>query len=166
MLADDFAPWLTSCQFRRRDAVFRRWREGAWQIIDFQRDKYSDARHVRFTINVGISLDVLQDDPTWQPRGWPLVSQCDLRERAGNLHKGRDHWWSVRPLWPVAGVIQDVLAALETSVRWLDAHVDPKSLVHSALNEDSMANPARVLAIAHLLGEPADIQAAEARFPS
>src|SRR4051794_17965363 len=53
------SPWLRERQCKRRDSSFRRRRDGAWQIIHFQRDKYSNTRLVRFSVDVGLSLRAL-----------------------------------------------------------------------------------------------------------
>jgi hypothetical protein len=164
LLDDDVAPWLKQRGFKRRDGTFRRRRNGAWQIINFQRDKYSHARRLRFTMSLGTSLDVLHDDPRWRSRGWPLEYECDFRQRIGQLHKGEDHWWTVRALFPTSGVRNDVLAALETALPWLDAHADPRSLLTVAVENpaqvSAMGLPALV-SLAKKLGDEAHVEAAE-----
>ena len=167
LLMDDFGPWLKQRDFKRRDGTFRRRQDEAWQIVNFQRDKYSHARLLRFTVNLGVSLDVLHDDPTWRSRGWPLEQECDFRERIGRLHKGKDHWWKVRPLLPTRGVSRDVLAALETGLPWLDSHADPRSLLTEALQDPARVNAfglASLLALAKKIGDQAEVEAAEAEL--
>lgn len=164
LLADDFAPWLKQRGFKRRDGTFRRRQDEAWQIVNFQRDKYSHARRLRFTINLGTSLDVLHDDPEWRSRGWPLEYECDFRQRIGQLHKGEDHWWTVRPLFRTARVRDDVLTALETALPWLDAHADPRALLTIAVENPSLVTaiglPALV-SLAKRLGDAEQVEAAE-----
>jgi hypothetical protein len=167
LLAEHLAPWLKQRGFKRRDGTFRRRRDEAWQIVNFQRDKYSNARLVRFTINLGVSLDVLHEDPSWRSRGWPLEHECDFRERIGRVHKGEDHWWSVRPLYPTGGVVRDVFAALERALPWLDAYADPPSLLTDALRHPSRVNAhglAALVALATEIGDEADVTAAEAEL--
>ncbi len=167
LLAGDFGPWLKERGFKRRDTTFRRRRDQAWQILNFQRSQFSDASDVPFTINLGVALDLLHDDPSWRSRGWPLEYECDFRERIGQLHKGEDHWWRVRPLRPTRGIVKDVLAALETALLWLDAHAEPRSMLTSALRDPSRVNAlnlASLLALAEKVGSEADAKAAEAEL--
>jgi hypothetical protein len=167
LLADHFSPWLKERGFKRRDTTFRRRREQAWQILNFQRSKFSDASDVPFTINLGVALDLLHDDPSWRPRGWPLEYECDFRERIGQLHKGEDHWWRIRARRPTRGIVKDVLVALETALPWLDAHAEPRSLLTDALREPLRVhalNLTSLLALAEKVGDETDVQAAEAEL--
>jgi hypothetical protein len=167
LLIDDFGVWLNQRGFKRRDGTFRRRQNKAWQIVNFQRDKFSHARLVRFTINLVVSLDVLHEDPPWRSRGWPLERECDFRERIGFLHKGEDRWWNVRPLLPTRGVIRDVLAALETGLPWLDSYADPRSLLTDAVRDPSRVNAfglAALVALAEKIGDEAEVEAAEAEL--
>lgn len=138
-----------------------------WQILNFQRSQFSDASDAPFTINLGVALDVLHDEPSWRSRGWPLEYECDFRQRIGQLHKGEDHWWKVRPLRPTRGIVNDVLAALETALPWLDAHAEPRSCLTDALRDPSRVsalNLASVVALARKIGDEAQVEAAEAEL--
>jgi hypothetical protein len=167
LLAGDFGPWLKDRDFRRRDSTFRRRREDAWQIVNFQRNRYSTSRAVPFTVNLGVSLDLLHDEPPWRARGWPLEYECDFRERIGALHHGEDHWWTVRPLLPTRGIVRDVLAALEKGLLWLDVHADPHVLLADALRDLSAVdafNVASLVAVAKRVGDESDVRKAEAEL--
>jgi hypothetical protein len=167
LLARQFAPWLKERGFNRRDTTFRRRRDQAWQILNFQRSQYSDSRDVRFTVNLAVALDVLHDDPSWRSRGWPLEYECDFRERVGFVHNGDDHWWSVRPLRPTHGLVKDVLAALESALPWLDAYAEPRQLLTDALRDPSRVNPfglAALVALAKKIGDEEEVEAAEAQL--
>jgi hypothetical protein len=167
LLADDFAPWLNKRGFKRRDFTFRRRQAQAWQIINFQRDKHSTANLVRFTINLGVSLDVLHEDPAWRSRGWPLEHQCDFRDRLGLLRSRQDHWWTVRPLFPTRRAVTDVLAALEQALPWLDAHADPRALLTDAVRDPSSVNAfglAPLVALAKTIGDDSEVDAVEAEL--
>jgi hypothetical protein len=167
LLAGRFSPWLKTRGFKRRDTTFRRRRDAGWQIVNFQRSQFSDASDVPFTINLGVALDVLHDEPSWGSRGWPLEHECDFRERIGRLHKGEDHWWKVRPRRPTRGMVKDVLAALETALPWLDAHADPRALLKHALRNPSRVNAlnlASLVARATKVGDEAEVEAAEAEL--
>ena len=164
LLDQHLTPWLKSHGFKRRDTTFRRRREEAWQIVNFQRSQWSDASELAFTINLGVALDVLHDEPPWLQRGWPLEYECDFRERIGDLYKGEDHWWKVRPFWPTRGTTTDVVRSLQAALPWLDAHADPQALLSR-----SIANPRRVnalglaalVSLAGKIGSPEDVATAE-----
>ncbi len=66
LLADQVTPWFKRRGFKRRNGTYRRRSEEAWQIVNFQRDNRVGAEVVRFTINVGVSLDVLNEAPSWR----------------------------------------------------------------------------------------------------
>jgi hypothetical protein len=164
LLADHFAPWLKERGFKRRDTTFRRRSDQSWQIVNFQRSQFSDAGDVPFTINLGVALDVLHDDPSWRSRGWPLEYECDFRERIGRLQRGEDHWWHVRTLRPTRGIVKDVLAALEIALPWLDAHAEPRSLLTAALRDPSRVEPLNLgslAALAQKVGDESEVAAAE-----
>lgn len=167
MLVGEVAPWLKPRGFRRRDGTFRRRQGGAWQIVNFQRNQYSTAALVRFTINLGVSLDVLNERPSWRSRGWPLEYECDFRERLGQLYKGQDHWWKVRPLMPMRATVKDVLSALEVALPWLDAYADPRVVLSTATRDPSRVNAfglESLVALAKAIGTEAEVDAAEAEL--
>ena len=167
LLADDFSPWLKARGFKRRDTTFRRRRDTAWQIVNFQRSQFSDASDVPFTVNLGVALDVLYDEPSWGSRGWPLEYECDFRERIGQVYRGEDHWWKARPLRPTRGMMKDVLGALESALRWLDTHADPRAFLKHAVHDPSRVNAlnlASLVALAKKVGDEADVEAAEAEL--
>jgi Domain of unknown function (DUF4304) len=167
LLTEHVSGWLKERGFKRRDTTFRRRRGHAWQILNFQRSQSSDAGVVPFTINLGVALDVLHDEPSWRSRGWPLEYECDFRARIGQLYKGDNLWWKVRRLRPTRGIVKDVLAALERALPWLDAHADPRSFLTKALRDPSRVNAlnlASLVALARKVGDEADVEAAEAEL--
>jgi Domain of unknown function (DUF4304) len=163
LLADHVGPWLKERGFRRRAATFRRRQDEAWQIVAFQKSQFSDASDVSFTINLGVALDLLDDDPSWRSRGWPLDHECDFRERIGVLHKGEDHWWSVPSRGPTDGIVADVLTALEAALPWLETHADARALLTDALRDPERVNAmnlASLVAVARKVGDEKDFKAA------
>jgi hypothetical protein len=166
LVRDHYGPWLKERGFRRRDATFRRSVGGNWQIINLQRSRYSDARHVSFTVNLGVALTVLHgDDPAWSARGWPLEYECDFRERLGMLISGEDRWWSVRPVLPLRSVAKQVIGELErVGLPWLDLHSDGPGLLSHALSDLSAVstmNLGSLVSLADAIGTTEQLQAAE-----
>lgn len=166
LLADDFAPWLKQRGFRRRHGSFRRRQDAAWQIVNFQRHRYAHSRMLRFTINLGVSLDVLHEDPPWRSRGWPLEYECDFRARIGSLLVGEDRWWTVRALLPTRAISDDVMAGLEMALPWLDARSDPRAVLTNAPRNPTRETSglAALVALARKIGDEAEIEAAEAEL--
>ena len=166
LLAEHIAPWLKHRGFSRRDATFRRERDGAWQIVNLQRSRYSDSRDVPFTVNLGVALALLHDQPAWPKRGWPLENECDFRERLGHLHKGTDHWWRVRPLVPLGPTSKDVLSALDRhGLPWLDLHADARTcLSHAVADLENVGamNLNSLLRLAETIGSVDEVEAAKA----
>jgi hypothetical protein len=96
-----------------------------------------------------------------------LEYECDFRERIGQLHRGEDHWWNVRPPQPTRGIVTDVLVALETALPWLDAYSDLRFLLTEALPKPSTVNGfglAALVALAKKTGAEAEVEAAQAEL--
>jgi hypothetical protein len=166
LVRDDFAPWLKERGFRRRDVTFRRSVGGNWQIVNFQRNRYSNARRVAFTVNLGVAFGILhRDGPGWAARGWPLEYECDFRDRLGMLVSGRDRWWSVRPVLPVRSVAKEVVGELErVGLPWLDLHSDGPGLLAHATSDVSAVdamNLGSLVSLARAIGTPEQVRAAE-----
>jgi hypothetical protein len=159
LVRDDFDPWLKQQGFSRKDATFRRRVDGSWQIVNFQRNRYSNARRLTFTVNLGVALAVVhRDDSDWAARGWPLEHECDLRDRLGMLVSGKDRWWSVRALLPVRSVAKRVIGDLErVGLPWLSLHSDGHRLLAHAVADPSAVSPMNLgslVSLAEAIGTP------------
>ena len=141
LLDEDIALLLKGEGFRRRDSTFRRQRNGAWQIVNFQRSQFSDSRSIPLAVNLAVALPELDAaERRWQKRGWPLEYECDFRARLGVLVKGEDHWWTLTPLKPVRPTARAIAGAIEeVGLPWLDLHSDARRLLRAAV-----ADPASV----------------------
>ena len=94
MVRELVGPDLKAEGFKRLSNRFSRRHPGAWQIIDFQANRFGSRGEVSFTINVAVALDDLRRrDATWTERKPPSECEAHLRERLGELIYGRDHWW-------------------------------------------------------------------------
>ena len=130
VLTERVAPWLKQHGFKRRDTTFRREQAGAWQIINFQRSQSSDAREVPFTVNLGVALDVLHEEPSWGEAPMPLGTGATSANALGVLRTGEDTG-EHPPTSPNRTTTQDVLDALEQQgLAWLDLHADPRSYLY------------------------------------
>jgi hypothetical protein len=165
LLGERIAPWLKDRGFRRKDVTFRREHEGAWQIINFQRSRHSDAGVVPVAVNLGVGLSLLHDEPRWAARGWPLEYECDFRQRLGSLLKDDDHWWRVRPLLPVGPTAKEMLRGLEAvGIPWLDLHSRPRDCLTRALDDlagVSALNLHSLVLVARTVGTDAEREAIE-----
>jgi hypothetical protein len=95
-----FAEKLESSRFFRENEVFWRQMNDTKIVVEIQKDlKRSTKDQILFTVNVGISADVLRTESFDDPRSeyaLPL-ERCHWRQRLGRLLRDReDRWWSVR----------------------------------------------------------------------
>lgn len=122
MLREHVAPTLRRSGFSGSGQDFHRRIDGNWAAINVQRDRYSTAGELRFTINLGTASTAVRmedghaaDDPARE-------IECHWRIRIGSLlPSGGDTWWTVR-----AGMrAGDAEALGETIARHLAEHGIP-----------------------------------------
>ncbi len=91
------APSLRSHGFAGSGQDFSRLMGHEWAVLNVQRDRYSTASEVRFTVNLGVACPyVLAEDDIASDKAPPEV-QCQHRLRIGQvLDPRRDTWWTVR----------------------------------------------------------------------
>jgi hypothetical protein len=164
-LGEELLPWFEERDFRLKDTTFRRRRGDDWQIVNVQRDKYSNARVVPFTVNLGVALTVLRGgEPLWGPRGWPLEYECDFRARLGEIAYGEDAWWRIRSYWPARRVTRQVLGGLEdVGLPWLDLHVDERRLLSELVADPSavgIMNLGAFVSLAEAIGTDTEVAVA------
>lgn len=106
MIRETIRPHLRSAGFTKKRNTFARDVDCARQSVEFQASQFGSREHVKFTINVGVDYEPL-DDP-WQ-----------LRVRIGHLlPRGEDTWWELADTTDV-GDLEARLADL------LDQHALP-----------------------------------------
>ena len=80
--------------FRRSGQRFGRDTGECWQVIGFQKSRYSDTGEIRFTVNFGVTPKALMafrgEDVSRMPLDW----KCPIRYRIGEFLGVGDCWWS------------------------------------------------------------------------
>jgi len=130
MVRDAVWPALKARGFKRAKNTFRRRNEASWTVINFQASQYSFAHDVKFTVNLGVSLDLLR--PEWQGDKPPSESGCRFRERLSFLLPDRipyDWWWVADDETNFERLGADITTAIvEHGLSWLDARSTPEQV--------------------------------------
>ena len=130
MLRSEIAPRLRALGFKGSGPSFVLPDEARWLIVAFQKDRYSRADWVRFTVNLTVAdkaawADARQYEPTLpvRPSGTVRYTLGDAKViRLGNLMppSGGDRWWEVGPNRASGPASRQVLDAIERlALAWL-----------------------------------------------
>ena len=131
MLRDWIAPRLRELGFRGSGGTYLLPDERRWALIGFQKDRYSDARQVRFTVNVAVAdraaWEAARAEHPWlppRPSGNTHYPIGDL-VRIGQLLPARvDTWWVVPAAAPTDGVADEVVRAIrDYALPWMREHL-------------------------------------------
>lgn len=142
MLREYVAPTLRRSGFSGSGQDFHRRIDGNWAAINFQRDRYSTAADLRFTINLGTASTAVRLEDGFPPDEPAREIVCHWRTRIGLLlPSGLDTWWNVR-----AGML-----AVEAQV--LGATIAGHLAERGVPALERMASDAAILAT-YLDGEP------------
>lgn len=97
IVSADLAPMLKQAGFRKQARNFRREHDNHTDVINVQADRYNDANHGRFTVNLGVYYPAIADISEALPvNGPPKEYNCTARERIGFLMEARaDFWWEI-----------------------------------------------------------------------
>ena len=84
-------------------------------VVHIQAAGDNDESLSRFTANLGVRQERLQDLMDWAMRGKNLrISDCIIQERIGKLmNVSRDFWWLVEPQMSVESVAREVVEAVQ-----------------------------------------------------
>ena len=97
MLREHVAPTLRRSGFSGSGQDFHRQIDGNWAAINVQRDRYSTAAQLRFTINLGTASTCVRVEDGFEPDDPAREIECHWRVRIGTLlPSGGDTWWDVR----------------------------------------------------------------------
>lgn len=71
--------------------------DGNWAAINVQRDRYSTADELRFTVNIGTASAAVRVEDGYPDDEWAREVDCHWRTRLGTLLPGAsDRWWTIR----------------------------------------------------------------------
>ena len=129
MLRTEIAPRLRTLGFKGSGAVYVLPDDERWLMVGFQKDYYSRADCVRFTVNLTVADKATWDkarleDPSLgvRPSGNSAYPPYSNVIRLGNLMPpmGNDRWWEVGPKRPSRPAANRVVKAIETlAIPWL-----------------------------------------------
>ena len=101
-------------------------------VLEVQKDrKYSTKDEIRFTINLGLSIDVLRATAAVDgSSSTPSPDRCHWRERLGHLlPAASDIWWSVRDEQTALAACDEIVAGLvDVALPKIEAVASSKSL--------------------------------------
>jgi len=110
-LRERVVPILKKAGFKKKALTFRRSTSEVLQILDVQKSRNTDSRHIVFAVNLGVaSLHLLQRFGGDAKRCTVWV--CHLHQRVGGKPFGADHWWKVRDNATADAATDQVLLAL------------------------------------------------------
>lgn len=96
LLREHVAPTLRRSGFSGSGQDFHRPIDGNWAAINFQRDRYSTAAKLRFTINLGTASTAVRIEDGFVAEDPAREIECHWRTRIGTLlPSGDDTWWDV-----------------------------------------------------------------------
>jgi Domain of unknown function (DUF4304)/HEAT repeats len=105
LLREHVAPALREHEFAGSGQDFHRRIDGNWAAINVQRDRYSTADEVRFTVNLGTASTAVRIEDGYSPDEPAREIDCHWRARVGDLlPKPADTWWSVRSDAPASRI--------------------------------------------------------------
>jgi hypothetical protein len=181
------APVLRERGFSGSGQDFHRRIDGNWAAVNIQRDRYSTAEDVRFTVNLGTASTAVRIEDGIAPDEPAREIDCHWRTRIGTLLPShRDTWWSVRATGSdteterLGQTLADHLSVL--AVPWLEAMASDEAILATVLDGEPRAGlssadmdvvgpilrrlgpPERFARWLAILDEPAEGQAAVAIY--
>ena len=129
----EIAPQLRELGFTGSGGTYVLPDDEFWQVASFQKDKYSSAGRVRFTVNLARTANdegALESARSPRPRRHPggAIEAVGYWARLGNVLPplGHDRWWEIGPGRSTTSVVAEVVAALaEFGIPWLRGGPDP-----------------------------------------
>jgi uncharacterized protein DUF4304 len=124
LMREHIAPGLRRLGFKGSGRIYQIPDEERWVQLGIQRSLRSDAREIRFTINVAMvgrrAWDAARHEHPYLPkRPSPNVRYGDYvwSKRVGTLMPaGNDHWWRITPETDLAKLARDVLTMVSKHV--------------------------------------------------
>lgn len=132
------APALRAAGYAGSGQDYHKRIDGNWAAINVQRNRYSSAAEVRFTVNLGTASTAVRVEDGYPADEPAREVDCHWRKRlAALMPDGRDRWWSVRSDMPGAEVeelgasLVDLLARL--ALPTLEAMASDEAILDSVL---------------------------------
>ncbi|NJD29743.1 MAG: DUF4304 domain-containing protein [Chloroflexi bacterium] len=140
MLRLEIAPGMRALGFKGSGGRYVLPDDQRWQVVAFQRNRYSRADYLTFTVNLTVADRAAwaqtRSDQMWLPEApsgnttYPVDKTIVIR--LGNLMPpgGEDRWWEVIPSRTTAQVSSEILRAIETrGIPWLQTGLGAEDLL-------------------------------------
>ena len=99
--------------FTRRGSAFRRESSGAVELVTYQKSRHSTRSSLSFTVNLGVSLEVLKFHGVRDAS----IHDCPWRIRLGRfLHPDSDRWWDIDESTDVDSLIAEHRTFVDTVI--------------------------------------------------
>ncbi len=104
-------PLLSAHGYKRYGNTYLLFKDDIWRLINFQKSTKSTKHEVIFTINIGISSQILfqfYNEPIKRPK----IEDCHFRQRIGHiLPQPKDTWWTINDNSNLAGLDEEILTS-------------------------------------------------------
>jgi hypothetical protein len=131
-------PALRAAGFAGSGQDFHKRAGGNWAAINVQRDRYSTAAELRFTVNLGTASTVVRLEDGYAADEPAREIVCHWRTRLGALlPEARDRWWTVRTgmrpeaIMELGGTLARMLD--DTAIPKLDAMASDEAILEAVL---------------------------------
>ena len=107
-----------------------------WGLINFQKSRSSTSLATLFTINLGISSNILRQNDGIDLSKKPIIWDCHWRKRIGFiLEVKQDYWWELTDRTDLDKLSSDVIGMLNNrGIPELNEHINDESLISEWLN--------------------------------
>jgi hypothetical protein len=133
-------PVLRKRGFTRKGSTFHLRAAEGWGVVDFQKSQFGSSGQVRFTVNLGVTLDRLSVARGDDPDRKPAEHRCAWRCRLGTiLERGDDRWWTVDTGTDLRALAAEVLPPIvDRGLPLIDERLSPSGFL------EALARPPKV----------------------
>ncbi len=135
LLSGELRSTFRNAGFRRSGNNFYRECPDAWQVINFQGNRWNTATEGSFTINIGIKLKSSDKSPR---NHFPHEYECGrTRDRIGFFKDGKDYWWEIKNDADIYPTRNEIIGILEKNIfPFLNMFVSEEEIIR-CLKEDA-----------------------------